>query len=1080
MSYPIVLHPDILEFLRENTLHQFPEQVWKCLQKIKQGSFDGGLRVKKLKGISRGVWEARINQSSRIIFTYQNSIESSSDPKGSLNGSKKTYIAIQDICIDHDDVTRSGKRARKTFADTQWLETDVVKEIGNLYQDRSSLSQSQQQQLDNAQLQDLEELENITRDIDELLSNIQWRVVDTQKQWEQAILSKDKDLPLKLSLEEYELVILGQKNTLLSGSAGTGKTTIGLYKLIKSLEYLPTDKKRLYVAYNSFLVKEAEKQFKRLINRDISDIDSCFDFKTVRQLCIEILNSSEQIYMPYDEVNYQYFKKIYDRMPRKHKHSSILVWNEIRGIIKGSQLSTDIKLLSKEEYQDLGGKRSQFFSQHDRSEIYDYYASLYQRKLQENQRFDEIDLAREVIKLIQQGKSNPYELIVCDEVQDFTELQLKMLIDLSTSNSHLFFAGDINQIISPSGFRWEDLRSIFFHNNQESVLKSLSYNFRSVGCLRNLANQLLKLKSSLLKEHSDHKFDSSTVDNSLYGDYARLINSSIDKLQPAIKKLYPDDAILVRTDVDKIKLSEQFKSSLVFTIEEAKGLEFDTVFLVEFFENKQELWKAALSGVNKPEFKIEINLLYVAITRARRILNIWEESKTFSIWNRPEIAVLLQSVIPNDVRKDQSEPTPKMWRERGVYYKESGFYYQALECFKESGDINLYKGVEAEILLEDNEYKKAAEIFIELTNWERAAQIFERIKEWNLASDAWRNSGNSEKQVYCQNLALKEKTQATKNNQKAEKNVQSSNFDPQKPKEVSATKSSDMSSKFEQYLNKGKEKYKQKNYKAAIIEYNKAINLNPNGFTAYTARGNAQLEMGNKKGAIDDYTKAININPNDTETYYYRGNAYKQIGQKQKAIDDYTQALKLNPNDANGYYKRGATRVNLGDNKGAIDDYTQAIKLDTNDANAYYNRGAARVNLGDNQGAIDDYNQALKLDPNHANAYHNRGVSRYKLGDNQGAINDYNQALKLDPNHASAYHNRGVSRYKLGDNQGAIDDYNQALKLNPNYANTYHNRGVSRYKLGDNQRAIDDYNQALKLDPNYANAYYNRGTARGT
>ena len=80
MSYPIVLHPDILEFLRENTLHQFPEQVWKCLQKIKQGSFDGGLRVKKLKGIFRGVWEARINQSSRIIFTYQNSIESSSDP----------------------------------------------------------------------------------------------------------------------------------------------------------------------------------------------------------------------------------------------------------------------------------------------------------------------------------------------------------------------------------------------------------------------------------------------------------------------------------------------------------------------------------------------------------------------------------------------------------------------------------------------------------------------------------------------------------------------------------------------------------------------------------------------------------------------------------------------------------------------------------------------------------------------------------------------------------------------------------------------------------------------------------------
>lgn len=83
--------------------------------------------------------------------------------------------------------------------------------------------------------------------------------------------------------------------------------------------------------------------------------------------------------------------------------------------------------------------------------------------------------------------------------------------------------------------------------------------------------------------------------------------------------------------------------------------------------------------------------------------------------------------------------------------------------------LTYIKKLKQRFLLEDNEYKKAAEIFIELTNWERAAQIFERIKEWHLASDAWRNSGNSEKQIYCQNLALKEKTQATKNNRKAEK-----------------------------------------------------------------------------------------------------------------------------------------------------------------------------------------------------------------------------------------------------------------------------------------------------------------------
>ncbi|MEH1935940.1 MAG: hypothetical protein V7L14_20035 [Nostoc sp.] len=122
MSHPTVLHPDVVEFLRQNTRNQFREQVWKCLQKLKQGQFDGGLRVKKLKGTTKGVWEARITEASRIIFTYQHSLQPEKDLR-------QTYIAVQDICIDHDDVSRSAEKARKRTADAEWLDTDVIKEI---------------------------------------------------------------------------------------------------------------------------------------------------------------------------------------------------------------------------------------------------------------------------------------------------------------------------------------------------------------------------------------------------------------------------------------------------------------------------------------------------------------------------------------------------------------------------------------------------------------------------------------------------------------------------------------------------------------------------------------------------------------------------------------------------------------------------------------------------------------------------------------------------------------------------------------------------------------------------------------
>ena len=53
-----------------------------------------------------------------------------------------------------------------------------------------------------------------------------------------------------------------------------------------------------------------------------------------------------------------------------------------------------------------------------------------------------------------------YQMIICDEVQDFTELQLLLLARLIVSGGQLFFTGDLHQMILPSAFRWEELKSI--------------------------------------------------------------------------------------------------------------------------------------------------------------------------------------------------------------------------------------------------------------------------------------------------------------------------------------------------------------------------------------------------------------------------------------------------------------------------------------------------------------------------------------------------------------------------------------------------------------------------------------------
>jgi len=317
---------------------------------------------------------------------------------------------------------------------------------------------------------------------------------------------------------------------------------------------------------------------------------------------------------------------------------------------------------------------------------------------------------------------------------------------LLSQHGQIFFAGDLNQMISPSGFRWEDLKTKFFKGTRQAEEKTLYFNFRSVGSLTQLANKVLKLKSRLLNE----RVDQSNQAVNRYGEWARLINASSSELQPTLEKLNPEDAILVRTEADKEKILDEFQSSFVFTIEEAKGLEFDTVFLVEFFQFNSNLWQKVLEGKGtlrdkeKPALRRELNLLYVAITRTRRILNIWE-TQLSSLWTQEEIDSFTEQIEPESVREVRIEPTAEMWQERGLYYLEAKFYRQAIECFKFSGDFQLQRQSEAKLLLQEGNESEAIEIFVELGNHEKAAQLFEKQKQWEKAAEQYDLAGMQEK-----------------------------------------------------------------------------------------------------------------------------------------------------------------------------------------------------------------------------------------------------------------------------------------------------------------------------------------------
>ncbi len=276
----------------------------------------------------------------------------------------------------------------------------------------------------------------------------------------------------------------------------------------------------------------------------------------------------------------------------------------------------------------------------------------------------------------------------------------------------------------------------------------------------------------------------------------------------------------------------------------------------------------------------------------------------------------------------------------------------------------------------------------------------------------------------------------------------------------------------------GVHKYELGDYKGAVKDLTKAIEINPQNALAYNKRGDAFYRLGDYKKAQADSSKAIELNPQDAHAYYDRGFSFYQLGKYKQAIADYNQAINLNSRNAYAYYGRGLARVKFKDKKGAMLDFNQAIALNPEYTEAYLQRGILHRRLQLKSAAINDFDTVIQINPDSAEAYYQRGLTHNFQQKYEDAIRDYNQSIKLNPKYIEAYLSRGDIYSEIGEKQKAIEDYNKVLQINPQSATAYIHRGMHRFGLGDYQRAIADYSQAIKLDPDNATAYNNRGNAK--
>ena len=182
---------------------------------------------------------------------------------------------------------------------------------------------------------------------------------------------------------------------------------------------------------------------------------------------------------------------------------------------------------------------------------------------------------------------------------------------------------------------------------------------------------------------------------------------------------------------------------------------------------------------------------------------------------------------------------------------------------------------------------------------------------------------------------------------------------------------------------------------AGIVEWN-AISHKPyRKTTASLKSGIAKFNEANYDAALLDINKAIEMNAKNAEAYFYLGEIYLMQNEPKRAMENYNKAIELDSLLSKAYKGRGKLKAKMEDYMGSIDDFNIALKQNKNFSDAYFNRASSYLFLKDYKASIADYTKVIEMNKKDFQAYEQRGTAKFESGDKKGACKDWSKAGEL-------------------------------------------------------------------------------------
>ncbi len=256
-----------------------------------------------------------------------------------------------------------------------------------------------------------------------------------------------------------------------------------------------------------------------------------------------------------------------------------------------------------------------------------------------------------------------------------------------------------------------------------------------------------------------------------------------------------------------------------------------------------------------------------------------------------------------------------------------------------------------------------------------------------------------------------------------------------------------------QFLNEGVDKFKEKDYKNAVSNFESSIDISKKYLnkTDTLAIYNAALASEKDKDYVKAkkyYQQCIDMNYGGAKGYNFLSKIYLTEKDTANSLVTLQAGRQKYPADANLLLDQLNIYLMSGRDKDALSIIDQAIALDPKNANLYSVKGNINDKAGNQPIAIESYKKAIELNPQYFDAYYNLGALLF----NQG-VEMVDKANKLPPSKQAEYDKMKTQfDAKFGE---AKPYFEKAYELNPKDWSTLNSLKQLYSRLGQLDKAAE-------------------------